>query len=107
MHIYYVDSDSDDGKSHNRVGSKSCSQHDSVRSKSIAGYYAIPTNYTSVGVTAGRGARSPIDRQPVTKIMLHDKCSIILEIRCRVTRSHMCCHGYREQCAETAMSHMH
>ena len=25
------------------------------RSKSITGYYAIPTNYTSIGVTVGRG----------------------------------------------------
>ena len=35
------------------------------QSKSITEYYAIPTNYTSTGVTVGRGARSPIERQPV------------------------------------------
>ena len=31
----------------------------------VTGYYTIPTNYTSIGVTVGRAAQSPIDRQPV------------------------------------------
>ena len=38
---------------------------EAIDQRSITGFYAKPTNYTSVGVSVGRGARSPIERQPV------------------------------------------
>ena len=39
--------------------------HKYVNQRSITGFYAKPTNYTSVGVSVGRGVRSRIERQPV------------------------------------------
>ena len=36
-----------------------------ISQKVITGYYAIPTNYTSIGVPVGRGARNPIESKPV------------------------------------------
>ena len=39
--------------------------YQSLDIRSITGYYAKPTNYTSVGVSVGMEAQSPIERQPV------------------------------------------
>ena len=34
---------------------------EAIDQRSITGFYTKPTNYTNVGVSVGRGARSPIE----------------------------------------------